>query len=1791
MIKWIELKWAWKVAAALAMSGMIAAAFASVDAAQAPQTDGSKTIALPGGGVVSLDKGHLHVLLSQANGASRTLAPMEAGNDASLIAMPHGEVWIEGVHVEQGVTNSSHGLSLDPIIASVSSADDAGLPRSSPTLYAVLTDGSVFALPVGTNTASRWSPTDHKVIAQTRTPIDPTITGTTLLRDGSVLLSSAAVASVTSQVFDPSISDVRSASLTELADLKSETPQWTASAPSSDAKDIKPDTTLAIAFSQPLDATSVNSKTVVLFGPEGAVSGRLALADDARLLFITPDRELYTGSSYTVFLKSLRAASGKDVPFGSYHFSTVTLHGDASSPLFVAVTGDSSTAPSLATQGGALSADTAQHALYLSTGEHIPGVTKSNGDCLPGSKQIALCRTHAFIRDGAFYPGRDNAINASGGHWRTYRKQVAALGHLQPLKKVQSKALNARIAAAGSITGRVLRIDDAPVANVTVSAGKLKTRTAADGTFVLRGLSVGLQTLFVDGASASRGDVEYGSFEVGAAIPSNGVLKLAYNMYLPRILPRDKVQIPSPTTQDLVITHPDIPGLEIDIPAGTVIRDRDGKIVTDLAIVPTPVDRAPFPTGSNYPVYFSIMPGGAVIQNLSPNSPHGIQIRYPNYSHAKPGTIANFWNYDDKEGWRIYGKGHVSADGRQFVPDDGVGLTTTLHGSFTLADILKGLFGTPDCGCGVSAHAGDPVDLATGAFVHSWHDLGIADITPLSLDRTYRSGDTSVRAFGIGMSSSYGWFLYDEKSDYSQPKLVLPNLATLPFNPILGNPAGSYSDVLAEWQYTGSQGPFYGALLTHVQYEHDQFEEHWIIQTRDGTQYWFQNEQTNQLNQIVDRFGNATVFNLSTGLLDSVTSPSGRSIYFNYDSNNRVLSAVDSAGRTVTYTYNPAGYLGQVTYPDNTYEKYTYDGSGNLLTIVDRRGNTVLTNQYTNGQVTQQTYADGAIYKFGYTAGTGGYNTQSTATDPNGYQRITSFDPVSHYPSSETLAAGTSLAQTTSYTRNAAGYVTSMTDPLNRQTTMSYDNLGNLISITALAGTTKAVTESFTYTPDFNQVATITDPLNHETQFSYTAGCMTGATNALGYSISVICNAYGQPTSVTDALGHTTNFGYNGYDLRTVTDALGRTKTFTVDGLGRKIAVQDAMGNVSQMAYDIDDRVLQVTDPRNKTTQLTYDNDGNVTAVVLPGGGTFGYKYDNRNRVTKRTDALSQYESWTYDGLNHVLTHVDRKSQTIGYQYDQLGRQNLITYADGSTIQLGYDAGNRVTAINDSANGTLNRGYDGLDRLTSESGPQGSISYQYDAAGRRTQMIAGTQATAFYNYDAGNRLTSIVQGSEQVGFQYDNANRRQTLTLPNGIVATYSYDNANELTGISYAQASGAAVGTLTYGYDLLGRVSGQGGTINSTAIAAATSNGTFDANNRQTSFNGHTQTFDADGNLTGDGTNTYTWNARNQLTQVSQNGVAQLSYTYDALGRRTSKAVGSGTATQYLYDRFNAVQETQGSAINPILVGLGIDERFARNDTTGRTYFLSDALNSTIALTNSSGVIQNTYSYDPYGNTTQSGTGFTNPYQYTGREADTAALYYYRARYYSPQLPGFISEDPITFGGGQLSFYAYVGGDPIMYRDPRGHELMLALIGAGVGAAWGIANGYLSGDRDWQSLALDGLAGAGTGALAGLSNGATLLEAAGAVGTRAVVSMGIESTRQMAKGLLPCHDMDISYVDIGLAGVGSVFGDMSGFGGEGVMGERGATAFGGTMGGAVSTPAAIAEGAQAAADAGQGNQ
>lgn len=162
-------------------------------------------------------------------------------------------------------------------------------------------------------------------------------------------------------------------------------------------------------------------------------------------------------------------------------------------------------------------------------------------------------------------------------------------------------------------------------------------------------------------------------------------------------------------------------------------------------------------------------------------------------------------------------------------------------------------------------------------------------------------------------------------------------------------------------------------------------------------------------------------------------------------------------------------------------------------------------------------------------------------------------------------------------------------------------------------------------------------------------------------------------------------------------------------------------------------------------------------------------------------------------------------------------------------------------------------------------------------------------------------------------------------------------------------------------------------------------------------------------------------------------------SFQYDAVGRRIGKTV-NGTTTQYVYDGLDIIQEKQNGTVTAnYMRTLNIDEPLARLTTNTPRFYQTDALGSVIALTDESGTVKTTYSYDPFGNVTVSGETSDNPFQYTGRENDGTWLYYYRARYYSPELQRFISEDPIGFDGGSINLYSYVNNNPVNETDPYG--------------------------------------------------------------------------------------------------------------------------------------------------------
>jgi RHS repeat-associated protein len=1244
------------------------------------------------------------------------------------------------------------------------------------------------------------------------------------------------------------------------------------------------------------------------------------------------------------------------------------------------------------------------------------------------------------------------------GDWSTQRAGTAPQEVEPPRAKPGITALS----------GRVLTLDAKPLPHVTLAIKDEAVTTDSNGQFLLTHVAPGHRKLVIDGRSANRPGKTYGVFEVGVDIKPGRTNVLPYTIWMPKLDTAHTIRIASPTDKEVRVTTPYIPGLEILIPAGTTIRDREGKPVTEIGITPIPVDRPPFPMPENLnvPVYFTLQPGGAYI------SPNGAQVIYPNYTSQEPGSRVDFWQYDAekvydarKGGSYLYGKGTVSRDGKRIIPDKDVRFY-----EFTASSVTIGGGGPtpPDSGPteGDSAADGDPVDLGTGLFMLEKTDLAVPDTLSIVVTRTYRQNDAVSRAFGVGASQPYDAYLWSASvHDYSQTDLVLPTGTRVHYTRT--SPGTGYADAVLE--HTTTPGIFYRSRIAW-----NAARRAWDLTFKDGTIWGLGNGAP--LHFIQDRFGNrltihrasaTPVYNSPTGNITHIRSPNGRWVAFSYDTADRITQVRDNIGRVVRYEYDAGGRLSRVIDPAGGVTEYTYDAQHRMLSIKDARGITYLTNEYdANGRVAKQTQADGTTYGFAYTLDANGKVARTDVTDPRGNVRRVTFS-ASGYPETDTEALGRPEERTVSYERQAGtNFVTAVVDPLGRRTTYSYDGAGNVTEVMSLAGTVQAVKASATYEPTFGQVTSVTDPLGHKSVFTYSAkGSLTAVTDPLGRKVSFAYDAAGRPVSATNAAGKTTRYAYDGGDLVSVTDPLGRVASRWLDGAGRPVTVTSPLGDTSRYTYDPLNQVTQARDPLNGVTKFSYDPNGNVLSVTDPRGGVTRYGHNGMDRVTTRTDPLLKAETYDYDADGNVRAYRDRAGKTAALDYDALGRPTKVTYADGSTTSYAYDRGDRLTRVADSLSGAISYEYDQLDRLLSETTPRGTVRYGYDAAGRPTSTTVAGQPQVAYGYDAADRLTSITQGTASTAVAYDDADRPTSVRLPNGVVMEYAYDTASQLTGIAYKTTAGT-MGTLTYGYDAAGRVTRMGGSYARTGLPEPMSGATYDAANRLTKRGTAMFEYDANGNLTGDGTSTYAWDARGQLESIA--GPRPARFAYDALGRRIARAAG-GKTTEYLYDGENPVQElVDGAPVSNTLTGPGVDSYLSRTDAGGARALLTDALGSTIGLADASGKVTTEYTYDPFGGTAASGEASGNPHQYTGRENDGGGLYYYRARYYSPELGRFISEDPLGFGGGDANLYAYVRNSPTNLTDPSGENPFVALCAGGAlfdGGAYLLSN-HLAGRK-----------------------------------------------------------------------------------------------------------------------------
>ncbi len=820
----------------------------------------------------------------------------------------------------------------------------------------------------------------------------------------------------------------------------------------------------------------------------------------------------------------------------------------------------------------------------------------------------------------------------------------------------------------------------------------------------------------------------------------------------------------------------------------------------------------------------------------------------------------------------------------------------------------------------------------------------------------------------------------------------------------------------------------------------------------------------------IDQNGNQITYqhNGPSSAVSQSTDTHGRTLSYSYNASGDISQITDNAGsRSTSYTYNGSGQLTGFTDASSNPYSYSYDSSGNLIQITDPAGEItklaysgnrvtsitrVTNNQAGTGDTTTYAYYSPQNAPISCTTQGGlGWYGETVETDPNGNQTTYCYD--THDRVFETFDA---YGYHSEETYDLDDNVVASQDPLGNQSQSTVDSCYRpALSIAPLAlpgiSTTparesSAYGQSCNYTSDYQastfEPTTTTDAQNNTISYSYdNNGNLQTETLPLAGNPQIVTHhvlsnqcsggatCYGLMDYSKDADGHQTNYSYyssgtSAGDLQTVTppSPVGAV-SYTYDADSRVISETDGKGQKTTFQYDALDRVTQETHYNSSggvdsTVSYTYDADGNILKRVDSQSGTSTYSYDLKNRVTNETSP-GVTNAYTYDGADNLKTVSDaggsvtyaydhdnrvtsvqepNVSNPITFSYDPDSRKTCTTYPNGVVIQNRYDNASDLLSTK-AANGSGAA----CNTLDPNGTPNGSVfsSYVY------TYNVGGTDTTL--------RQTTSINGESPFYFSYDSLNRLIEWNggnLPGPLY--YNFDPAGNITRID----------TLT------------NGTITTTNYAHNSAN--------QITNSGYS--YDANGNLVtrpdAVGTTSLGYNPRNQTSSINPDGSGAQTLSYLGDGQKDPTQIGNappgGTAATLennilgISSQATAASQGQQPSVTYYTRDIG-GGLLSQRTPGGNYYYVEDCNGSIVAVTDASGNVADTYTYDPWGHTTSSSGSAPNSFGYDEGFQSQGGLYHFGARYYDPTSANWTQPDPS--GGG----YTYAGDDPVNSVDPSG--------------------------------------------------------------------------------------------------------------------------------------------------------
>ncbi len=877
----------------------------------------------------------------------------------------------------------------------------------------------------------------------------------------------------------------------------------------------------------------------------------------------------------------------------------------------------------------------------------------------------------------------------------------------------------------------------------------------------------------------------------------------------------------------------------------------------------------------------------------------------------------------------------------------------------------------------------------------------------------------------------------------------------------------------------------------------------------------------------------------SNGKVKSTTDGLNGVTKYEYDANGNQVAVIDALNRRTEYRYDSKGQLSETIYPDNTLSNSAdnprtinlYDKGGRLRATVDRDKHATHYNYDDAGRLVETIYADAVDTLSQLIQAVAPGKTPATidwtqVINPDIAPAFLANNPRSkteYYKNGDVKAEIDERGNRTEYHYDNNGRLVEVIYPDdtpnnladNLRTKTEYDDLGRTVAnIDAKGRITRFEYDDLgrlvkTVYPDATP-NNVLDNLRTRTEYD-SLGRRTSAIDAAGKTVKYEYDALGRLTAVVQTLNQS---GTNPVNLRT---------EYGYDEAGRLIWQEDASDNRTEFEYDKNGRRVAVELPLTQRSITTYNAVGNVETVTDFNGDKITYKYDEENRLTSKEFAPATGEvpvTFTYTASGQIKTIVDGRGTTT-FNYD--GRGWLVSRIDpdgpylasGATIEYGYDAAGNRTFVK-TPSGVTTYEYDEQNRLEKVTDPDlAETKYLYDAEGNleRTQLPNGVVETR--TYDELHRLKLLQYQRNGVtiqSFDYtlDPIGHRKVVTELNGRKVEYEYDDLYRLTKETIFAPAGAVERTVSYGYDAVGN------RLTKTDSVGGVTVYTYDDNDRllreELRQNGvlvkaTEYRYNANGNTTrkienGTQETVYTWNKENRLIGVQTPTGENISYAYDADGVRVSKTVNEVT-TEYLVDKnrdYAQVLEelVNDSAIASYVYGLDLISQERGNVDS---YYLVDGLGSTRGLTDASGVVTDTYSYDAFGNLIASTGNVENDYLFAGEQFDpNLGDYYLRQRYYNPSVGRFTRVD--SYEGRRIDpmsrhDYLYAHLNPVNYIDPTGlyTDMMslssgMAALGALTAISWAslnISNIILS--RKTKSEPLPPLGGFGAGTQPSVSN------------------------------------------------------------------------------------------------------